>query len=119
AERDGGCRYPGCANTIVDNHHVQHWADGGETKLSNLVQTCRHHHRLLHEGGYRVELSADGEATFYSPSGAMVLGPKPLPAVGDTPRSVAASPWPGVSSAWRSIDYGYVVGHLAAASKKR
>jgi hypothetical protein len=30
--RDRGCRFPGCANDRhVDAHHIQHWADGGET----------------------------------------------------------------------------------------
>jgi hypothetical protein len=29
-----------------------HWADGGETKLSNLITLCGFHHRLLHEGGF-------------------------------------------------------------------
>jgi len=27
----------------VDAHHIQHWADGGETSLDNLVTLCRHH----------------------------------------------------------------------------
>ena len=39
--RDRGCRFPGCSNTrYVDAHHIHHWAHGGETKLSNLVQLC-------------------------------------------------------------------------------
>jgi hypothetical protein len=54
-QRDGGCRFPGCCNTrFVDGHHIKHWADGGATRLDNLVLLCRHHHRLLHEGGYYV-----------------------------------------------------------------
>jgi Domain of unknown function (DUF222)/HNH endonuclease len=53
--RDPGCRFPGCVNTrFVDGHHITHWADGGATRLDNLVLLCRHHHRLLHEGGYYV-----------------------------------------------------------------
>jgi hypothetical protein len=55
ASRDGGCRFPGCTtNRHTDAHHITHWADGGATSLDNLVQLCRFHHRLLHEGGYRV-----------------------------------------------------------------
>ncbi|HJS21086.1 MAG TPA: DUF222 domain-containing protein [Steroidobacteraceae bacterium] len=39
--RDGGCRFPGCDRTrFTEGHHVQHWADGGETKLANLVTLC-------------------------------------------------------------------------------
>lgn len=53
--RDGGCRFPGCTHTrFVDGHHIEHWADGGTTCLSNLVSLCRFHHRLIHEGGYYV-----------------------------------------------------------------
>ncbi len=49
--RDKGCRFPGCSfKRYVDGHHVKHWAQGGETKLSNLVTLCRFHHRLVHEG---------------------------------------------------------------------
>ncbi len=53
--RDRGCRFPNCTNTrFVDGHHILHWADGGATRLDNLVLLCRHHHRLLHEGMYYV-----------------------------------------------------------------
>jgi hypothetical protein len=51
--RDRGCRFPGCSCTrFVDAHHIHHWADGGETHINNLVLLCRHHHRLVHEGGF-------------------------------------------------------------------
>ena len=52
--RDGGCcQFPGCCNTrYVEGHHIQHWADGGETKLDNLVTLCKYHHRELHKGKY-------------------------------------------------------------------
>ncbi len=63
--RDGGCRFPGCTNTrFVDGHHIKHWADGGDTSLDNLVLLCRHHHHLVHEGGFACEKSADGEVYF-------------------------------------------------------
>lgn len=63
--RDGGCRFPGCTNTqFVDGHHIKHWADGGETSLNNLVLLCRHHHHLVHEGGFACEKAADGEIFF-------------------------------------------------------
>ncbi|MGZ8695630.1 MAG: DUF222 domain-containing protein, partial [Gaiellaceae bacterium] len=54
--RDRGCRFPGCENhRFVDAHHIRHWAHGGETRLDNLVLLCRRHHRLVHEGGYRID----------------------------------------------------------------
>ena len=53
--RDRGCRFPGCGLRFTDAHHVKHWADGGETKLENLVLLCSHHHRLVHEEGWKLE----------------------------------------------------------------
>ena len=36
--RDQDCRFPGCTHTrFLDGHHVQQWADGGETSMINLV----------------------------------------------------------------------------------
>ena len=59
--RDQGCRFPGCsAHKYVDAHHIEHWTDGGETKIENLVLLCRHHHRLVHEGGYGVRMTVSG-----------------------------------------------------------
>ncbi len=63
--RDKGCRFPGCTRkAYLDGHHIQHWSDGGETSLDNLVLLCRHHHRLVHEGGFVSEKAADGEIVF-------------------------------------------------------
>jgi hypothetical protein len=69
--RDRGCRFPGCGVRFADAHHIEHWADGGETSLENLILLCPHHHRLLHEGGFRMELNAwpGGRPTFYTPRG--------------------------------------------------
>jgi hypothetical protein len=59
--RDGGCRFPGCGRSgFTEGHHVKHWADGGETKLGNLVTLCRFHHRLIHEGGFGLHVVDDG-----------------------------------------------------------
>ena len=63
--RDKGCRFPGCTyDRFVDGHHIKHWADGGETKLDNLVLLCRHHHHLVHEGGFACEKTKNGEVEF-------------------------------------------------------
>jgi hypothetical protein len=70
--RDGGCRFPGCDRPAswCDAHHVVHWADGGHTKLSNLVLLCRRHHRLTHEG-FRVDM-IDGQPVFTRPDGELL-----------------------------------------------
>jgi uncharacterized protein DUF222/HNH endonuclease len=68
--RDRGCRFPGCPNTrYVDGHHIHHWANGGETKLSNLVQLCRFHHRQVHEGKVNIQQLDDGALRFLKPDG--------------------------------------------------
>ncbi len=54
--RDKGCQFPGCTNSrYVDAHHIEHWADGGETKLSNLITLCRAHHRMVHSNEIIIE----------------------------------------------------------------
>ena len=64
-----GCRFPGCPHTrYSQGHHVEHWADGGET-VSNLITLCHHHHHLVHEGGYRITITDDGVFRFLDPAG--------------------------------------------------
>ena len=71
--RDGGCRFPGCTCTrFVDAHHIQHWADGGETSMNNLVLLCRRHHRLVHEEGFGLNRGADGAFNFTLPDGTII-----------------------------------------------
>ena len=68
--RDKACRFPGCCNArYIDMHHIKHWANGGETKPSNLVSLCRFHHRAVHEGGFNVEILDDGAFRFIDPNG--------------------------------------------------
>ncbi len=68
--RDKGCRFPGCINKrFIDGHHVHHWANGGETKLNNLVSLCRFHHHDVHEGGVQIIILDDGAFRFVKPNG--------------------------------------------------
>ena len=63
--RDKCCRFPGCTHEKwLDAHHVEHWADGGETSLANTIMLCSKHHRLLHEGGFEIKPGAEGEWHF-------------------------------------------------------
>jgi hypothetical protein len=60
-------------------HHLVHWADGGSTDLDNLVTLCRHHHTLIHEGGWTVAGHPSRRLTFLRPDGsAFRAGPEPL-----------------------------------------
>ena len=76
--RDRGCRFPGCTHTrYVDGHHIHHWAEGGETKLANLVSLCRFHHRQVHEGGLSVARLDDGAWRFVKPGGQAFVSSAP------------------------------------------
>jgi hypothetical protein len=78
--RDRGCRFPGCGVRHAQGHHLHHWANGGPTRLENLLLVCRFHHRAVHEEGYQVERDAEGRLTFRTPRG------WPIPEVPSPPR---------------------------------
>lgn len=69
--RDKGCRFPGCGRTYwTQIHHMIHWVHGGLTDLNNLVSLCGHHHRMLHEDGWRATGDPAGKVRWLLPSGA-------------------------------------------------
>jgi hypothetical protein len=71
--RDKGCRFPGCRHKrFVDAHHIEHWSAGGETSLANLMLLCTSHHRLVHEGGFRIEKDYRDRWFFKRPDGRAV-----------------------------------------------
>ena len=90
--RDHGCRFPGCTHErFLHAHHIRHWAKGGPTSLENLVQLCSYHHRLVHEGGFRVESAGRGVVRFRRPDGRVVApaarcGPVRGPALAERQR---------------------------------
>ena len=82
----GQCQFPGCESRHCDAHHVEHWADGGETRLQNLVLACRFHHRALHEGGLRVvPADAEGQFRFLRPDGTPLPAEPPMPSWAGAP----------------------------------
>jgi hypothetical protein len=87
--RDRNCRFPGCTARRCDAHHVEHWMDGGATRLDNLVLLCRRHHRAVHEGGFDVIRHEDGRVTFLGPNG---TEPEAAPALPDTGGAIDALP---------------------------
>src|SRR5256884_4360298 len=54
-------RAPGCDRPInwTSPHHVEFWSRGGKGNLPNLLPLCYHHHRLVHEGGWKVIRAGD------------------------------------------------------------
>jgi hypothetical protein len=76
--RDETCCWPGCTATRhLQSHHIVHWSHGGPTALSNLGLVCRRHHRLVHEGGFGLEVTADGNRRFYRPDGTEIAARGP------------------------------------------
>ena len=78
--RDRRCCFPGCESRHCDAHHVHHWADGGATRLDNLVLLCRRHHRVVHEDGFGVTMREGGVAHFTTPSGRPLVDAPSAPA---------------------------------------
>jgi hypothetical protein len=71
--RDRHCRFPGCEHRHdLHAHHLHHWAHGGTTSRDNLVLLCRFHHRLVHEDGFTVTRTHDGEFAFRRSDGRRV-----------------------------------------------
>jgi len=117
--RDKGCRFPGCSNTrYIDAHHVEHWANGGETKLSNLVSFCRFHHHAVHEGGIRIEILDDGALRFMRPDGKAIdsIAPGYTQPLGDWKKLPVGT----VVNRWRGerIDYGLGVEVLLQQARR-
>jgi Domain of unknown function (DUF222)/HNH endonuclease len=86
--RDRVCQFPGCELRFVQGHHIQHWAHGGPTTLSNLVLLCRRHHRAVHEEGYQVTRENDGKLSFCRLDGRPLLD---VPAAATAPTDPAGT----------------------------
>jgi Domain of unknown function (DUF222)/HNH endonuclease len=78
--RDQGCRFPGCGTrSFTQAHHIEFWRDGGLTDLNNLVTICTWHHKLVHEYGWWIKGSAEGDLRWYRPEGTRYrAGPTPV-----------------------------------------
>jgi hypothetical protein len=70
--RDSACCFPGCTARRCDAHHLVHWAEGGATRLDNLVLLCRRHHRAVHEGRFTVAWGPDDSVVVRQPKGHVV-----------------------------------------------
>ena len=67
------CTFPGCRNQrFLNCHHIEHWSNGGETSMDNLMLLCTKHHALVHEGGFRIERDFRDKWYFARPDGIAV-----------------------------------------------
>lgn len=128
--RDQGCVFPGCTHQrYVDGHHIQHWAEGGATKLSNLVSLCRAHHRAVHEGGVVIQRLDDGAWRFIKRSGEVLEAcvPGRTRPLAQWTQIVAAHEAQGLeidartaTTGWRgeTMDYGMAIDLLIAGARR-
>ena len=73
------CAWPGCTcEAYLEAHHLEHWAQGGETSLLNTTLLCWFHHHEVHEGGLRIERGKDGTMVCFDSSGRRIE-PAPAP----------------------------------------
>ena len=111
------CRFPGCPHQrYVEAHHVQHWIDGGETRLENLVLLCSAHHRLLHHGAFHITVE-DDDVLFVSRHGE-VIEPALRPQFAEVPVGVSAGvseetppPGPGTAMGTSSVRFSELHRH--------
>lgn len=68
--RDRFCRFPGCtaAAEFTDTDHVLPWPTG-PTDASNLIASCRTHHRMKTHSAWQCEVDDEGVVTWTSPLG--------------------------------------------------
>jgi Domain of unknown function (DUF222)/HNH endonuclease len=68
--RDQHCRWPGCERPAAwcDGHHIVFWMNGGDDDLENLVLLCQRHHRMVHEGGWQLIKTHDGQIVTIAPT---------------------------------------------------
>ncbi len=80
--RDRCCVMPGCGATRhLVGHHIVHRENNGQSTIDNGATVCASCHRLLHEGGFRLEL--------IGPNGAELV---PCPSSSSASASASASP---------------------------
>lgn len=67
--RDGGCSFPGCHRPpgSCAVHHIQHWADGGDTSVCSCCLLCPMHHQQVHLQGWDVTIHG-GRVEFRPPA---------------------------------------------------
>lgn len=56
--RDKGCAFPACTMPAhwTEAHHIQPWSRGGTTGTDNGVLLCAHHHHLIHQNEWAIQI---------------------------------------------------------------
>ena len=66
---DRGCTSPGCdvPGYFAEVHHIDEWADGGNTDIDKLTFVCTTEHPLIKPGGWRTRKRKDGRTEWIPP----------------------------------------------------
>jgi hypothetical protein len=124
--RDLHCRFPGCANKrFLDAHHIEHWIEGGDHELDNLMLLCPFHHRLHHQGLFKITTELDGRFTFIHRNGsvietaAFVVEPSGVERMNanlglSIDKNTIPAKWGG-----ETCDYAMAVSHLARIAERK
>jgi len=81
----------------------------GETKLGNLITLCYFHHRLVHEGGWDVQVLDDGAFRFLKPNGEVLNGSCDQSGSLSCPSLITLHPSPPAQWRGDKMDYGLAV----------
>lgn len=70
AARHPYCVFPTCSTPSdrCDFDHIQSYAGGGETRVSNAAPECKRHHRTKHHPRWRVRRRGDGSIEWAIPA---------------------------------------------------
>jgi hypothetical protein len=75
------CVFPGCRVPARDSDldHTEDFAKGGPAHPHNLGPLCRHHHRLKHQAGWKLQQPTAGNFIWTSPLGHTYHSPDRAP----------------------------------------
>ncbi|MGC4941839.1 DUF222 domain-containing protein [Kribbella sp. DT2] len=80
--RDQGCIVCSAPPAMCEAHHLVHWANGGETRLTNLALLCKRHHIDVHQGHWTLTTHT-GRPTTARPSWSSPAPSPPRPPPAD------------------------------------
>jgi hypothetical protein len=66
---DRGCTAPGCnvPGYFTEVHHIDEWADGGNTDIDKLTLACKTDHGLIKPGGWQTRKRSNGSTEWIPP----------------------------------------------------
>ena len=101
----------------MDAHHVEHWIDGGGTRLENLCLLCRRCHGFVHDRGVTIEHRATGRHVFRTRQGEVIEHAPALPVVdGPYAPDVPAGPLEPEVLFLEGMDYVQVIDAVCASA---